>query len=265
MYFTGIQKKISITAAVLLFLMISGCAGNKSYESGLELLKEKKYTEAISEFQKVPPGDKDFRLAQSKISYIQGLLSFNDSLFRSAEVRLEKVEADDEYFHDAQLMLDKITQRNKLTETPRTDTVIIREEITGTKGREKETEKETIKAKTDAEITVAYVKQTKSLIEQFENLYQSGYKAPVDSKPNYVTNMSTVSGKLKGLTYNAKEKDAEAIELNKKAAAWMNKRVEFLSKLVKENSVSETNTSRSIKEEGDKLYYAVSQQMKKVK
>ncbi len=127
MYFTGIQKKISITAAVLLFLMISGCAGNKSYESGLELLKEKKYTEAISEFQKVPAGDKDFRLAQSKISYIQGLLSFNDSLFRAAEVRLEKVEADDEYFHDAQLMLDKITQRNKLTEAPRTDTVIIRE------------------------------------------------------------------------------------------------------------------------------------------
>ncbi|HMT12736.1 MAG TPA: hypothetical protein PKA39_14060 [Ignavibacteria bacterium] len=77
--------------------------------------------------------------------------------------------------------------------------------------------------------------------------------------------MSSVSGKLKGLSYIAKEKDAEAIELNKKAAAWMNKRVEFLSKLVIDNSVSETNTSRSIKEEGDKLYYAVSQQMKKVK
>jgi len=257
--------KLEITVFVLSVLLIQGCSDNKNYDSGIELLKGKKYTEAIAEFQKVQTGDKNFRLAQSKINYIQGVMAFDDSLFRAAELRLEKVEADDEYFHDAQLMIDKIAQKNKLTEAPRTDTVIIREEITGTKGREKETEKETIKAKTDAEITAAYVKQTKNLIGQFEDLYQSGYKAPVDSKSNYLTNMSTVSGKLKGLTYIAKEKDAEAIELNKKAAAWMNKRVEFLSKLVKDNSVTETNASRSLKEEGDKLYYAVNQQMKKVK
>lgn len=257
--------RIEVLLIAVLLLLAQGCSGNKSYENGIELLKAKKYTEAIAEFQKVETGEKDFRLAQSKINYIQGVMAFDDSLYRAAELRLEKVEADDEYFHDAQLMIDKIAQRNKLTEAPRTDTVIIKEEITGTKGREKETEKETIKAKTDAEITAAYVKQTKNLIEQFENLYQSGYKAPVDSKSNYISNMSSVSGKLKDLSYIAKEKDAEAIELNKKAAAWMNKRVEFLSKLVKDNSVSETNTSRSLKEEGDKLYYAVSQQMKKVK
>ena len=161
-------------------------------------------------------------------------------------------------------MIDKIAQRNKLTEVPRTDTVIIREEVTGIKGREKETEKETVKAKTDAEITAAYVKQTKNLIDQFESLYQSGYKASVDSKSNYLSNMSSVSGKLRGLSYNAKEKDAEAMELSKKAASWMNKRIEFISRLIKDNSAAETNTSRSLKEEGDKLYYAVNQQMKKV-
>ena len=54
------------------------------------------------------------------------------------------------------------------------------------------------------------------------------------------------------------------MELNKKAASWMNKRIEFISRLIKDNSAAETNTSRSIKEEGDKLYYAVNQQMKKV-
>ncbi len=254
-----------MAAAVVLFFIAAGCSGNRSYETGIELLKEKKYTEAIEQFQKVPAGEKNFRLAQSKINYIQGVMAFDDSLFRAAELRLEKVEADDEYFHDAQLMIDKILQRNKITEAPKIDTLIIREEVTGIKGREKETEKETVKAKTDAEITAAFVKQTKNLIEQFESLYQSGYKAPVDSKSNYIKNMSTVSGKLKGLTYIAKEKDAEAIELNKKAAVWMNMRVEFLSKLIKENSVTETNTSRAIKEDGDKMYYAVNQQMKKVK
>ncbi len=256
--------KPGLAACALLCLLTAGCGGNKSYENGIELLKTRKYSEAIAEFQKVGTGEKDFRLAQSKINYIQGVMAFDDSLFRAAELRLQKVEADDEYFHDAQLMLDKIIQRSKLTETPRTDTVIIREEITG-KGREKETEKETDKAKTDAEITAAYVKQTKSLIGQFEDLYQSGYKAPVDSKSNFISNMNSITGKLKNMSYNAKEKDAEAMELNKKAASWMNKRIEFLSKLVKDKSVTETNTSRSLKEEGDKLYYAVSQQMKKVK
>jgi len=255
--------KVMAAALVLVFMAV-GCSGNRSYETGLELLKGKKYTEAIAEFQKVPTGDKNFRLAQSKINYIQGVMAFDDSLFSAAELRLEKVEADDEYFHDAQLMIDKIAQRNKLTEVPRTDTVIIREEVTGIKGREKETEKETVKAKTDAEITTAYVKQTKNLIDQFESLYQSGYRASVDSKSNYLNNMSSVSGKLRGLSYNAKEKDAEAMELNKKAASWMNKRIEFISRLIKDNSAAETNTSRSIKEEGDKLYYAVNQQMKKV-
>ena len=253
-----------MAAALVLVFMAAGCSGNKSYETGLELLKGKKYTEAIAEFQKVPTGDKNFRLAQSKINYIQGVMAFDDSLFSAAELRLEKVEADDEYFHDSQLMIDKILQRNKITEAPKTDTLIIREEVTGIKGREKETEKETVKAKTDAEMTAAYVKQTKNLIDQFESLYQSGYKASVESKSNYLSNMSSVSGKLRGLSYNAKEKDAEAMELNKKAASWMNKRIEFISRLIKDNSAAETNTSRSIKEEGDKLYYAVNQQMKKV-
>ena len=255
--------KVMAVAMIVLFIA-SGCSGNKSYETGLELLKGKKYTEAIAEFQKVPTGEKNFRLAQSKINYIQGVMAFDDSLFSAAELRLEKVEADDEYFHDSQLMIDKILQRNKITEAPKTDTLIIREEVTGIKGREKETEKETVKAKTDAEMTAAYVKQTKNLIDQFESLYQSGYKASVESKSNYLSNMSSVSGKLRGLSYNAKEKDAEAMELNKKAASWMNKRIEFISRLIKDNSAAETNTSRSIKEEGDKLYYAVNQQMKKV-
>ncbi|MBL8016657.1 MAG: hypothetical protein JNK43_05250 [Ignavibacteria bacterium] len=256
-------------AAFVITLLVNGCSRDNHYENGKELLSGRKYPEAIAEFQKVQTGDKDFRLAQSKISYIQGLLSFNDSLFQAADLRLQRVEADDEYYHDAQLMLEKISKRNMFSQVPRTDTVFVKEEVSGTKGREKETGsetgKETITAKTDAELTAAYVKQTKSLIEQFESLYQSGYRAPVDSKPNYLTNMSTISGKLKGQTYNAKEKDAEAIELNKKAAAWMNKRVEFISRLIKDNTAAETNTSRSLKEEGDKLYYAVNQQMKKVK
>ena len=45
----------------------------------------------------------------------------------------------------------------------------------------------------------------------------------------------------------------------------MNKRIEFIGRLIKDNTAAETNTSRSLKEEGDKLYYSVTQQIKKTK
>jgi hypothetical protein len=45
----------------------------------------------------------------------------------------------------------------------------------------------------------------------------------------------------------------------------MDKRIAFINKLIAENSVSETNTSRSLKEEGDKMYVTVSNQLKKVR
>jgi hypothetical protein len=254
-----------IVIVFLILFFISGCSKNGHYQKGNEYLSDKQYSAAIAEYQKVETGDKDFRLAQSKTNYIQGLLAFRDSLFQVAELRLQRVESDDEYYHDSQLMLDKIMQRNKITEAPKVDTLIVKEEITGTKGREKEPTKETVTAETDADITAKFVKQTKGYIENFESLYQSGYKAPVDSKTNYLNNMTSVKNKLSSLNYNAKEKNAEAIELNKKAAAWMNKRIEFISRLIKDNTIAETNTSRSVKEEGDKLYYALGQQMRKVK
>ncbi len=77
--------------------------------------------------------------------------------------------------------------------------------------------------------------------------------------------MRSIAERLNALSYNAKEKDPEALELRKRSTAWMNKRIEFIQKLISDRSEKETNTSRSLKEEGDKLYYSVTQQLKKTK
>jgi hypothetical protein len=148
---------------------------------------------------------------------------------------------------------------------PKTDTLIIKNESSVEKGKEKIQDKVKVEIETDEAVTKKFISQEKDLIEKFESLYQSAYSAKVDSKKNYLSNMQSVISSLNALSYNAKEKDAEALELKQKAAAWMNKRTEFISKLINDNSVKETNTSRSLKEEGDKLYFGVTSQMKKLK
>lgn len=254
--------KKRIIYLLVFVLCIAGCSKTGHYEKGMEFLKGKQYPEAISEFQKIDAGEKDFRLAQSKIAYIQGLQAFGDSLFNAAEVQLLRVTNDDEYYHESQLMLDKISQRKMNSYIPKTDTLVIREE-TGSKGEENLKEKIKVETETDAELTEKFIRQEIELIKNFESLYQSAYSAGVESKSNYLSNMRSIVSRLNALDYGAKEKDADALELKQKANIWMNKRIEFISRLIKDNTVNETNTSRSLKEEGDKLYYSVTQHMKK--
>lgn len=259
------SHKQLIIQILIIIITIAGCSKTGHYQNGKDLLTKKQYPEAIAEFQKVETGDKDFRLAQSKIAYIQGLQAFNDSLFNAAEVQLTRVANDDEYFHESQLMLDKILQRKNNTYIPKTDTLVIREEVSGLKGNEKPKEKIKVEVETDADLTKKFIKQQAELIEKFESLYQSAYTASVESKGNYLSNMKSVAARLNALDYGAKEKDANALELKQKATAWMNKRIDFINSLIKDNTIKETNTSRSLKEEGDKMYYSVTQQMKKTR
>jgi hypothetical protein len=261
--YTFTSLLVSIFIVTILF--ISGCSENNHYKNGKDYLSAKKYPEAISEFQQVTAEDKDFRLAQSKINYIQGLQAFNDSLFQAAEVQLLKVVSEDEYYHESLLMLDKIAQNRKLTETTRKDTLVIKQEITERKNAEEPNPKIKVTSVTDAEITKKYVSQMAGLIDKFESLYQTAHTTTVDSKKNYLSNMQSVQRSLSGLDYNAKEKSADALELKSKTAAWMSKRIEFISRLINDNTIQETNNSRSMKEEGDKMYYGVTTLLKKIK
>jgi len=254
------------TAVILTILFFfAGCSSTGYYEKAMDHLKNKHYPEAIAEFQKINAGEKDYRLAQSKIAYIQGLQAFNDSLFSAAEIQLARVTGDDEFYHESQLMLDKITKRKNDLYIPKTDTLVVREEEQGSKGKEKTDDKIKVEVETDVDLTKKFIKQETELIEKFESLYQSAYTASVESKSNYLSNMKSVASRLNALDYGAKEKDAEALELKQKATAWMNKRIDFVNQLIKDKAIKESSTSRSLKEEGDKLYYGVTQQLKKVK
>ena len=248
---------------IIVILFISGCAA-KHYEKGNEYLRQGQYSEALSEFQKVDANEKDFRLAQSKINYIQGLLAFKDSLMQVAEVHLQKVEKDDEYYHDSQLMLEKISQKKFAVTEEKKDTVIVKHEMTTSPGTSTEKkEKEVLPS--DLEVNRKYVLQVEKLIIRFESLYQSARTADINLKKDYTNNMSKVLGQIDALAYNPAQKDAAILELKQKAIAWMNKRIAFINKLIEDKTVTETNTSRSLKEEGDKMYYAVTNQLKKVK
>ena len=97
-----------VTAAVLWYVF----AWKSDYEKGTNYLREKQFTEALFEFQKVSPADKDFNNAQSKIYYINGLRSFEEGKNPEAIVFLSKVITNDEYYHDAQLMIEKINDLN---------------------------------------------------------------------------------------------------------------------------------------------------------
>ncbi len=168
---------------ILIIVVIVSCSKMGHYEKGKEYLRNKQYSEALSEFQKVDANDENFRLAQSKINYINGVTAYNDSLTKEAEIYLAKVATDDEYYHDAQLMLDNIKQRNLASEVPqqKKDTVVIREKITREPTKK---EPET----SDQAISKKYAGQLQSLINKFESLYQSARTASVESKKDYVKN-----------------------------------------------------------------------------
>ncbi|MDQ3193377.1 MAG: hypothetical protein M3P82_00115 [Bacteroidota bacterium] len=75
----------ALLLAVILYFALSG---ESDYEKGVKYLNQKQYSEALVEFQNVDPGEKEFRMAQSKINYINGLRSYNDNMYPQAKTYL---------------------------------------------------------------------------------------------------------------------------------------------------------------------------------
>ncbi len=258
---------------VIILIAYFALSRDSHYTTGLKYLQGKDYNSALLEFQRVNPDNKDFRMVQSKINYINGVKAFADNNFDEARVYFSKVDPSDEYYTDAKLMLGRITNnnvqkdelQNLLNEVKKSrDTVIIKEKTPVSKGNENNNEKNPPK-KSDEDISRQYVTQVEKYMNQFESIYQSAASASVDSKRSYVNNMSSIMSKLNSLSYNAAEKNALVLDYKNGVTRWMSKRIEYINKLIAENSVSVTNTTRSAKEEGDKLFTMAKNQMNKVK
>src|ERR1700694_3588473 len=67
---------VIVIAAIIIFSQ----SGKSHYDRGADFLRQKQYSEATSEFQKVDSGDKEFSRSQPKLNYINGLLAFNNGL-----------------------------------------------------------------------------------------------------------------------------------------------------------------------------------------
>jgi tetratricopeptide (TPR) repeat protein len=256
-----------VTGAVLWFVF----AGDSDYEKGMSYLKDRQYTEALIEFQKVNPSDKDFNNAQSKIHYINGLRSYNEGNNPEALVFLSKVNTNDEYYHDAQLMLEKINDVNsggnlqaQIDSLKKNkDTVIIQKQTVIKNGKAEEPVNPQIQA--DIEQSRDYISRLSSSITRFEGVYQSARTAPLNTKSDYSKSMESLDKESNNLKYSAGNKDEGVLELKRLTSQWMDKRISFVRQLISERSVSETNLSRPMKEEGDRLYSSLISQLNKVK
>ncbi len=267
--------KAIISVFLLLVIITVIIAGyfylrESDYEKGVNFYKDRKYTEALYEFQKVDPDNKDFSNAQSKINYINGLTSFNKGREQEAFVFLSKVNSDDEYYNDARLMLEKLNEVSTGNELPQTgtlsnnkDTVIIKKEFTGTP--KKVVEPPDPKKQADLELSKKYVSDAANSVSGFENLYQSAKSAPLSSKSDYGRNLESVNKQFISLKYTAENKNGGVMELKRMISEWMSKRIAFIRQLISEKSVNETEQSRPLREEGDRLYTAMMNQMSKVK
>jgi len=266
----GIFVLLAIISAVIFWYFY---LRESDYEKGTNFYKDKKFTEALYEFQKINPDNEDFSNAQSNINYIYGLRSYDDSKMTEAIVFLSKVKANDEYYQNARLMLEKIneastgneldSQLGVLSETNEKDTIIIKKEITGT--QKKTIEPPDPKIQADLELSKKFVSDAGNSISRFESLYQSARTAPLKSKSDFGKSLESVNKEFNNIKYSAQNKDAGVLELKRLAGEWMSKRIAFIRQLISEKSVSETNTSRPLKEEGDRLYTAMMSQLNKVK
>ena len=245
--------------------------GKTDYEKGSIYLKDKKYTEAIYEFQKVSPESKDFLNAQSKINYINGLFSYNAGKNSEAFIYLSKVRNDDEYYHDSQQMLEKMDDDNLGNNLQsqidslknKKDTVIIRKETTINQGKTREPVDPQVQV--DLEYSRKFISELSSSISRFEGVYQSARTAPLNTKSDYSKSMESLDKESANLKYLAVNKDNGVLDVKNTASQWMNKRISFIRQLISEKSISETNLSRPTKEEGDRMYSSLMSQLNKVK
>jgi hypothetical protein len=264
----------SIAGVLLLAIIIIfvAFAGDSDYEEGNEYLRNKQYNEALAYYQKVDADDKEFRLAQSRINYIYGIRAYESGNMDEARVYLVKVDPSDEYYQAAKLMLDRLAAKNTDTKNEgtageiRKDTVIVREQTIIERDKKEKEEKEKDPPKgNDEALSKKYISGVQSNINSFQNLYQSAYTADVQTKRKISQTLSSASSKFDALQYTASQKDEKILELKRLVDMWMDKRIAFINQLITENSINEQNTSRGIKEEGDKLYNMLLNQLTQVK
>lgn len=263
--FTILGSLVLLTLVVLFFVISS----TSHYEKGVQYLQQKQYNQSLVEFQKVEPDDKDFKMAQSKINYISGLRAFNDNLRPQAITFLSKVDPADEYYHESQLMLDKLKfAENKIDLESLSgvvqnlkDTVIIKEKViekSPAEGQPNDTYSQN-------NIDRSYVNSVDYLINSFRSMYQSAGNVQGVSKREIYKNMDSVYNELLKTSYPGKEKNSMLSELHNLASNWMQKSLTYINSQLVDNTVSGESNNSKYKSDEEKAYSLLVNQLNKVK
>lgn len=263
--FTILGSLVLLTLVVLFFVISS----TSHYEKGVQYLQQKQYNQSLVEFQKVEPDDKDFKMAQSKINYISGLRAFNDNLRPQAITFLSKVDPADEYYHESQLMLDKLKfAENKIDLESLNgvvqnlkDTVIIKEKViekSPAEGQPNDTYSQN-------NIDRSYVNSVDYLINSFRSMYQSAGNVQGVSKREIYKNMDSVYNELLKTSYPGKEKNSMLSELHNLASNWMQKSLTYINSQLVDNTVSGESNNSKYKSDEEKAYSLLVNQLNKVK
>ena len=108
--YTVIGSLFTIMLVAVIIILINR---STDYEHGVLYMHSNDLNAAMVEFQKIPPDDRMYEMAQSKMNYINGLNAYNKNDTEQANSYLSKVDESDEYYPDAKLMLDRIAISSK--------------------------------------------------------------------------------------------------------------------------------------------------------
>lgn len=245
-------------AAALLIVLIIVLTGKSNYEKGNEYISESQYTQALAEFKKVDANDKDYLPAQSRINYVSGIIAYNSGLRKETVIFLSKVEPSDEYYISAQAMLQKVN-----TTIDRAELEMLRKSLEPSADTVRVNQQTTVKS--DASIVKNYIANTENLINRFQSSYQSAKTANAESKKNYLNDMNGVYERFIKLQFKTPQKNSMLSELNRLVKLWMEKRMELVDRLIIDNKTVESVSTRSILQEGDRVYDTMLNQLNRVK
>jgi hypothetical protein len=263
----NVLKYVLATMGVVLLLaiLLFTLSGGSNYESGMKYLNQKQYSEAIFEFSKVEPDEKEFKMAQSKINYINGLKSHEQGMKSESLEFLAMVDPLDEYYRESQLMIDKTKMEYKQVNLEALneqisrvkDKVIIQEQSLIHKSAEVSNSAEGLSGQDDLSSTNSNTEQilTQLLgqVTQFENQYQSALDASTDVRKSYLNKVDSLHAVFNN-KITSKGADSRMIQVYNLSASWMQKRMNHIAQLI---SGRENESSITTKQDGDRAYDAL--------
>lgn len=244
--------------AVMTYLMFFNTS---SYDQGLIYLREKQYEAALVEFQEVPPADKEYNMAQSKINYISGLKLFNENKMTDAKPFLEKVAVNDEYANEVRFMLEKIEQFEKQQ--------VLEEQLKEDEQKKiEEAQKETEQKIKDAEAGRKYIQELFKIADKFESEYQvSRVESSATMKKN-LRALNDLRQQMADIKYDAENPDQQVMDFKSLLDQMMKSRINVVQDIITENVETVDETSNETKmaiTDSDKLKESMVSERDKLK